>query len=336
MGQERRQLKYSPIDGNRNAILQHLDFLCPSCLISSRRICCVFETIHGNGQLPIVLKLGLLPLPLYLFHPGFHLLSFLRVVHSHPLRGNLDLLHLCLQFPLCLLQFLSRLPVLRLQRLGHLLSKLLHLSLMSLELLFELIVDAFSGCSVGDILAFVHQFPLDLQHGRLVLHDPPNDIVSGFGDVVMSNHLRALIERRFEKFTGKFSLASFVDVVRVLIPHVGDYDDVLQCRFTAEFAEQAEIPSGDPAKPIVGDTVEVDDSSEHGAFLIPVERFSEQDRKTMTADARLRVGQEERDQLQDLSIALCSVIKSWGVDERHGSPVESELVGELDLCRTRL
>ena len=53
-------------------------------------------------------------------------------------------------------------------------------------------------------------------------------------------------------------------------------------------------------------------------------------------DARLRGGQEECDHLQDLGIALRSVIESGGIDEGHHSPVESELFGDLDLGRARL
>ena len=53
-------------------------------------------------------------------------------------------------------------------------------------------------------------------------------------------------------------------------------------------------------------------------------------------DARLRGGQEKCDHLQDLGIALHSVAECGGIDERHRSPVESELFCDLDLGPVRL
>ena len=41
---------------------------------------------------------------------------------------------------------------------------------------------------------------LDLQHDRVVLHDHPNDPLSGLDIVVVSNHLCAQVEGRFERF----------------------------------------------------------------------------------------------------------------------------------------
>ena len=55
----------------------------------------------------------------------------------------------------------------------------------------------------------------------------------------------------------------------------------------------------------------------------------------MKVDVRLRGGQEKRDDLQNLGIAL-RVIEFRGIDEGHRFPLEGELVGNLDLGSTRL
>ena len=46
----------------------------------------------------------------------------------------------------------------------------------------------------------------------MVSHDPPNDVVSGFGGVAMANYLCAVFEGRLEKVMEEFVLASFTDV----------------------------------------------------------------------------------------------------------------------------
>ena len=78
---------------------------------------------------------------------------------------------------------------------------------------------------------------------RVVYHDPPNDIMSGFGGVAMTNHLCALVEGRFKKEPGYFVLASFTDFAGNPAPHVGDENEILQCLVTAKFVEHPEFPS---------------------------------------------------------------------------------------------
>ena len=82
--------------------------------------------------------------------------------------------------------------------------------------------------------------------------------------------------------------------------------------------------------------MDVDDPSECYPFIVSIEEFSSEDQETTSDCAYLRVGQEKPDHLQDLRIALRSVIESWGVDENDLSPVEDELVRDLDIGRTRL
>ena len=82
--------------------------------------------------------------------------------------------------------------------------------------------------------------------------------------------------------------------------------------------------------------MDVDDPSELRSSLIPVEDFSLEDREMANADMDLRGGQESRDQLQNLGVALCSVVEPRGVDENYSLPIESELIRELDLGRARL
>ena len=119
----------------------------------------------------------------------------------------------------------------------------------------------------------------------MVVHDPPNNVVSGFDGVVIGDHSCALVEGRSEKSTGEFLLASFTDVVGGLSPRVGDEKNVLQSRFTTEFAVCDETPSGDPTEQIVGDVVDEDDPGECGPFPISVEKLSPQDRGAINADA---------------------------------------------------
>ena len=105
----------------------------------------------------------------------------------------------------------------------------------------------------------------------MVRYDGPNDIEGGLGGVAMPNHARALVKGRFEKFARELLLASFIDTARVILPHVGDENNVFQGRFVAKFAQQAEITSDDPAKPIVRDAVDADDPGKRCTFFISID-----------------------------------------------------------------
>ena len=239
------------------------------------------EAANVSGQLLIVLSFGPLPILLrfllHLSHLRFHTLPLRSVVRSHPLHGLLDLPDLFLQTPLHFLQLPPRLLVLFLQCSHHLPLKLVHLGLMFHDQFLEFLVDRFSGCRLDDVLAFFHQLPLDLQCNRVVVHDLPKNIMSGFGSVVMSGQLRTLIEGWLEKFAGELLLASLVDVQRVRLPHICDENDVLQRRFTTELAEHVEVPTGDPTETVVGDPVDVDDPGEFRSLLVSDGKFSLQD-----------------------------------------------------------
>ena len=113
----------------------------------------------------------------------------------------------------------------------------------------------------------------------MVLHDPPDDVVSGFGGVVMADHLCVLVEDRFEKSTGQAVLASFAVLGREIALHVGNENDILQRRVTAKVTEHLEVPSSDSGKPTVRDTVDVDDSGKRGPFLVSIGKFSVEDRE---------------------------------------------------------
>ena len=143
---------------------------------------------------------------------------------------------------------------------------------MSPDLLVEFLNDGFSSHRVDDILPLTYQLPLDLQRGRVIRRDPPDDIVGGLGGVVMPDHLRILVKSRSEKLGGEFLLTGFIDITSVLLPHIGDENDILQCWITAEFAKHIEIPPGNPAKPIVGDSVDIYNPGELGPLLISVGR----------------------------------------------------------------
>ena len=144
---------------------------------------------------------------------------------------------------------------------------------MSSDLLIEFSVDVLSGRGVKKNFLFVHQLPLD-PYDRVVSYDPPNDIMSGSGGVAMANHLRAVVEDRFKRFTRKFVLASFAHIARDVAPHVGNENNILQCRITAEFLERLRTPPGDSGGSSVGDAVGVDDPGKLRPLFISVEKFS--------------------------------------------------------------
>ena len=56
----------------------------------------------------------------------------------------------------------------------------------------------------------------------------------------------------------------------------------------------------------------------------------------MNADARLPIRQVSCNNVQDLCIALCCIVKSRDISEGHLSPVEGEPIREFDLGYTRL
>ena len=98
--------------------------------------------------------------------------------------------------------------------------------------------------------------------------------MSGSDGIIVANHSGALVEDRFEKITREFALAGFTDVTRDLAPHVGDENDVLQCRVTTKFVEHPKIPPSDSSKPIIGDAVDIDDPGKLRPFLVSVKKLS--------------------------------------------------------------
>ena len=111
----------------------------------------------------------------------------------------------------------------------------------------------------------------------VVLHDHPDDVMSGLSGVVMASHLCSLLEGWFEKFTGEFILTFLTGLGGDLAPHVGDKNDVLQCRVTTKFTEHSKIPWSDSGKLHVGDAVDVDDPGKLRLFLMPIKKFSSGD-----------------------------------------------------------
>ena len=107
----------------------------------------------------------------------------------------------------------------------------------------------------------------------------------------MADHSRALVEGWFEKLLDKFSLASYTDLVGNQSPHVGDDNDVFQCRIAAKLTEHLEIPVGDSAKPIVGDAVDIDYPGKSGPSLVSVVNLSRKARVRRAPTLRLRGGQ---------------------------------------------
>ena len=120
----------------------------------------------------------------------------------------------------------------------------------------------------------------------------------------MPNHLRALLEDRFEKVGREFLFSKFADLLSDCAPHVGDKNNVLQRMFATELAEHPEIPSGNSSKPPVRDAMDVDGSRKHISFLVSVMRSSLRDRETTSVDVDLRSSQESCNHLQDLRLAL--------------------------------
>ena len=140
-------------------------------------------------------------------------------------------------------------------------------------LIIEFSVDG--RCGVDDIFPFIHQL---LSDNRVILCDHPDDVVSRLDGVTMPNRLCALAKGQFENIVRKSLLQSFTDLARDCAPHVGDENNILQCRhFAAEFAECAEIPSGDSGLPTVADTIDVDNPGKLGPLPISVAKFSFED-----------------------------------------------------------
>ena len=177
-----------------------------------------------------------------------------------------------------------------LHRLQHLFPVFFHLSLLFSDQRIDFLVDNISSGRVDNSLPFVHYLPLDLQHDWVIPDNRPYNIVSGFGCVVIADHLGALVEDRFKKFTGQFVLAILTVLGGNLAPHVGDEDDVLQCRVAAKLTKHPEIPSGHSGELFVGDPVDVDNSGKLTPSLVPIKRFSLEDREMADADVRLRRG----------------------------------------------
>ena len=144
----------------------------------------------------------------------------------------------------------------------------------------------------------------------------------------MTNHSCALAEGQFEKGSEEFLLASFAEIGRDRVPHVGDDNNVLQCRVTTEVTERAEIPSCDSGRPVVGDAVDVDDPSKLGTFPISVEKLVRKTRTT-NVNGHLHSGHEIYN-LQNL-LGLRGIIKARGVDESHCVSVQSEFARGLDF-----
>ena len=117
--------------------------------------------------------------------------------------------------------------------------------------LVEFPIDNLSSRSVDDILLFIHH--------RVVLHDLPNDIMGESGGVVVEGYSCTLAGDGFERITRELVLTTLTILWRDLTPHVGDNDDVLQCRVAAKFTEHPKIPPGDSGEPFVGGAVGVDD-----------------------------------------------------------------------------
>ena len=115
----------------------------------------------------------------------------------------------------------------------------------------------------------------------VILRNLPNDVVSGLDGVVMASNSCTLGKGQFEE-VGKFPLADFANPGMYRVPHVGDDNNVLQCRTTTEITERVEIPFCDSGRSAVGDSVDVDDSSKLGPFPISVEKLSPGDDERRT------------------------------------------------------
>ena len=69
----------------------------------------------------------------------------------------------------------------------------------------------------------------------VVLRNLPNDALRGLEGVVMASNSCALAKGQFEKGSEEFLLASFADIGRDRVPHVGDDNNVRERRVTTKF-----------------------------------------------------------------------------------------------------
>ena len=94
---------------------------------------------------------------------------------------------------------------------------------------------------------------------------------------MVTSHLCAQVEDRFEKFARQFVLAILTVLGRDLIPSVGDENDAPQGCVTTKSPEHAEIPSGYSGKPFISDEVDIYDTGKLAPLLVSVKRFSPED-----------------------------------------------------------
>ena len=94
------------------------------------------------------------------------------------------------------------------------------------------------------------------------------------GGVVVTGELSAFVQEWLQKVVDESLPASFPNIPYNLLPHVGNDDDILECRVPAKLTECLEVAFSDPGEPLIGNSVEVNDPAELGAVPIPSQAWN--------------------------------------------------------------
>ena len=106
----------------------------------------------------------------------------------------------------------------------------------------------------------------------MILHDHPNEVLGTLTRVVMSSHLRTFIKHGLEKNIIGFQLL-FTRLANLRIdqaPHRGHNETVLQRLISTQFAKHVEVAAGDASHPWIGNTMEVENSTQGNAPFVPM------------------------------------------------------------------
>ena len=106
----------------------------------------------------------------------------------------------------------------------------------------------------------------------MILHNHPKKVLGTFARVIMPSHPRTLIKHGLEEKIIGFQLL-FARLANLRIdqaPHCGYNEDVLQRLISTQFAKHVEVAAGDASHPWIGNTMEVENSTQGTAPFVPM------------------------------------------------------------------
>ena len=104
-----------------------------------------------------------------------------------------------------------------------------------------------------------------------MIKDEANYFFRGGNGVTVTRHLGTPVEDRLEESVAarQLRLAFVTDLGVDLAPQVGDDHQVLKGILSTQFLEHPEIPTRYPARPKIGDPVEVENTGELSTWFHP-------------------------------------------------------------------